>query len=51
MHWAAYKGYYIIVWNLLQAKLSPLDIDMHGNTSVHQAAAAGHKNIMECFLS
>lgn len=31
--------------------MSPLDVDMHGNTSVHQAAAAGHLDILECFLS
>lgn len=31
--------------------MSALDVDMHGNTSVHQAAAAGDKWIMECFLS
>jgi len=51
MHWAAYKGFYSIVWYLLKTGMSPLDVDMHGNTSVHQAAAAGHLNILECFLS
>jgi len=51
MHWAAYKGFFWIVWYLLHAGVSPLDIDMYGNTSVHQAATAGHKNIIECFLS
>jgi ankyrin repeat protein len=51
MHWAAYKGFKRIVWYLLRANMSALDIDMHGNTSVHQAAAAGDKCIMECFLS
>lgn len=35
MHWAAYKGFYRIVWYLLHEKMSPLDIDIHGNTSVH----------------
>jgi ankyrin repeat protein len=31
--------------------MSPLDIDMHGNTAVHQAAASGKKKVLECFLS
>ena len=31
--------------------MSPLDIDMHGNTAVHQAAASGSKKVLECFLS
>lgn len=31
--------------------MSPLDIDMHGNTAVHQAAASGNKKVLECFMS
>ena len=31
--------------------MSPLDIDTHGNTAVHQAAASGFKKVLECFLS
>lgn len=31
--------------------MSPLDIDMHGNTAVHQAAACEDKKVIECFLS
>lgn len=31
--------------------MSPLDIDMHGNTAVHQAVASGSKKVLECFLS
>ena len=31
--------------------MSPLDIDQHGNTAVHQAAASGSKKVLECFLS
>lgn len=31
--------------------MTPLDIDMHGNTAVHQAAASGKKKVLECFLS
>jgi ankyrin repeat protein len=31
--------------------LQPLDIDMHGNTSVHHAAANGTKKVLEVFLS
>jgi hypothetical protein len=40
-----------VVWILLKEKMSPLDIDMHGNTAVHQAAASGKKKVLECFLS
>ena len=28
-----------------------MDIDMYGNTAVHQAAAAGNLKVLECFLS
>ncbi len=51
LHWAAYKAHHRIVWYLLKEGMSPLDIDMHGNTSIHQAAAAGAYKVMECFLS
>jgi len=36
---------------LLHEKISPLDIDIFGNTSVHQAAAGGCAKVIECFLS
>ena len=51
LSWASYKGYYKVVWILLKQNMSPLDIDMHGNTAVHQAAASGSKKVLECFLS
>ena len=51
MHWAAYKGHYKIVWMLLKENISPLDIDQHGNTAVHQAAAGGHYEVIECLLA
>ena len=35
LHWASYKGYLKIVWILLKIGISPLDIDMYGNSSVH----------------
>ena len=35
LHWASYKGHYKVVWILLKEKMSPLDIDQHGNTAVH----------------
>ena len=35
LHWASYKGHYKVVWILLKTGLSPLDIDMYGNTAVH----------------
>lgn len=52
MHWASYKGHIKVVWILLKAGISPLEIDMHGNTSVHQAASdeKGIK-VLKCFLS
>ena len=31
--------------------MSPLDIDIHGNTAVHQAAASVDIKVLECFLS
>ncbi len=34
-HGASYKGFYKIVWLLLKVGMSPLDIDMYGNTAVH----------------
>jgi ankyrin repeat protein len=40
-----------VVWILLKEKMSSLDIDMYGNTAVHQAAAAGQLKVLECFLS
>jgi hypothetical protein len=51
LSWASYKGFYKVVWILLKQNMSPLDIDMHGNTAVHQAAASGSKKVLECFLS
>lgn len=51
LHWASYKGHYRIVWYLLKAGLSPLDIDIFGNTAVHQAAASGTLPVLECYLS
>lgn len=35
LHWASYKGYLKIVWILLKIGISPLHIDMYGNSSVH----------------
>ena len=35
LHWASYKGFYKVVWLLLKAGISPLDIDQYGNTSLH----------------
>jgi ankyrin repeat protein len=51
LHWASYKGFYKVVWILLKEGMSALDIDMYGNTAVHQAAAAGQLKVLECFLS
>jgi len=35
LHWASYKGWYKIVCKFLKVGLSPLEIDMYGNTAVH----------------
>lgn len=51
LHWASYKGHFRIVWYLLKEGLSPLDIDIFGNTAVHQAAASGNLPVLECYLS
>jgi ankyrin repeat protein len=51
LHWASYKGHYKVVWLLLKAGLSPLDQDIYGNTSIHQAAASGNLDVLKCFLS
>jgi len=52
MHWASFKGHYKVVWLLLQAQMSALEIDMYGNTSVHQAAS-NHEAlaVLKCFMS
>lgn len=50
LHWASYNGHIKCVWILLKEKLSPIEIDMHGNTSVHQAAAGGHDKVLKCFM-
>ena len=51
LHWASYKGHFRIVWMLIKEGLSPLDIDIYGNTAVHQAAASGSLQVFECYLS
>jgi hypothetical protein len=51
LHWASYKGHLKIVWLLLKAKMTPLDIEIHGNNAVHQAASSGSLPVLECFLS
>lgn len=35
LHWASYKGFYKLVCKFLKLKMSPLEIDMYGNTAVH----------------
>lgn len=51
LHWASYKGFYKVVWLLLKAGMSPLDIDQYGNTALHQAAASGNSDVLKCFLA
>lgn len=46
LHWASYKGHYNLVCKFLKREMDPLDIDMYGNTAVHQAAAAGNFNVI-----
>ena len=35
LHWASYKGFHKVVWLLLKAGMSPIDIDQYGNTAIH----------------
>jgi hypothetical protein len=52
MHWASHKGHVKVVWLLLQANMLPLEIDMHGNTSIHQAASVEEGlKVLKCFMS
>ena len=51
LHWASYKGHYNLVCKFLKREMNPLDIDMYGNTAVHQAAAAGNFDVIQAFLS
>ena len=51
LHWASYKGHQRVVQILLKIGLDPLDKDMYGNTSVHQAAASGNLGVLKCFLA
>ena len=51
LHWASYKGFFKIVWILLKIGMSPLDIDMYGNSAVHQAAASGNLVVLKDFLA
>lgn len=52
LHWASYKGHLKVVWLLMRSKLSAFDIDMHGNTSIHQAASdAQGLAVLKCFMS
>ena len=50
LHWASYKGFFKVVWILLKYGIDPLDIDMYGNTSVHQAAASGNIEVLITYL-
>ena len=51
LHWASYKNHLRVVWLLLKEGLSPTDIDIYGNTSIHQASAGGSLEVLECFMN
>jgi hypothetical protein len=51
LHWAAFNGHLRVVWLLLNKGFSAEDLDIFGNTAVHQAAGGGRLKILECFLS
>ena len=51
LHWAAYKGHLVVVQILMNEKLDPTEIDIHGNNAVHQAAAASRLEVMKLFMS
>lgn len=50
LHWAAYKGNILISSLLIKAQFNPLEIDMYGNTSIHQAAASNVKDTFKMFM-
>jgi ankyrin repeat protein len=52
LHWASFKGHKKVAWLLLKAGLSPTEIDMYGNTSVHHSSSNENGiEILKCFLS
>lgn len=50
LHWAAYKGNILLSSILLKYKYSPLEVDMYGNTALHQAAASNNKACFKIFM-
>lgn len=50
LHWAAYKGNCLVSSILLKHEFDPLEIDMYGNTAIHQAAASNDLNTLKLFL-
>lgn len=50
LHWSAYKGNVLITSILLKYKYDPLEVDMYGNTALHQAAASNHVETFKLFM-
>lgn len=50
LHWSAYKGNILITSLLLKNKYNPLEVDMYGNNSIHQAAASNNKTLFKLFM-
>eukprot|EP00357_Protocruzia_adherens_P032550 CAMPEP_0115014392 /NCGR_PEP_ID=MMETSP0216-20121206/26047_1 /TAXON_ID=223996 /ORGANISM="Protocruzia adherens, Strain Boccale" /LENGTH=576 /DNA_ID=CAMNT_0002384115 /DNA_START=26 /DNA_END=1756 /DNA_ORIENTATION=- len=50
MHWAAYKNNFRVIWILIKEGFSPYDIDIYGNTAIHQAAASNSLEVIETFM-
>jgi ankyrin repeat protein len=50
LHWAAYKGNIIITSILIMNGYNPLEMDMYGNTALHQAAASNSLEVFKIFM-
>ena len=50
LHWSAYKGNMLITSILLKYKFSPNEVDMYGNTALHQAAASNNISMFKLIM-
>lgn len=50
LHWATYKGNTLLTSILLKNKFNPLEIDMYGNTALHQGAASNNSQLFKLLM-